>query len=154
MGKAMKLAHEGVSEDQKVIFILNHFCKPAFASDGESFDRWQAAVAAASKLARTYMKLSGAFSELPPGLGTVGDVASKMKPWYEHVFASFGPRRIMFGSDWPVCNLAGPRKESSWGAWKEVVDLILEEQKGSVPESDREWVWRNTAAEAYRLNAH
>ncbi|KJX96038.1 hypothetical protein TI39_contig844g00030 [Zymoseptoria brevis] len=108
ISKAMKRAHEDISEHEKVAFILNHFCKPDFASTGEAFDRWRAATESMSTFSKTYMKLSGAFSELPAGLQNVADVVSAMKPWYNHIFELFGPRRILFGSDWPAAqNSAG-----------------------------------------------
>ncbi|SMQ45441.1 unnamed protein product [Zymoseptoria tritici ST99CH_1A5] len=151
ISKAMKRAHEDVPEHENVAFILNHFCKPDFASTGEAFDLWRAATESMSTSSKTYMKLSGAFSELPAGLQNVADVASTMKPWYNHIFELFGPRRILFGSDWPVCNLSGPRKGASWVAWREVVDVFLNDPTLGISDHDRGSVWRDTALQAYRL---
>jgi L-rhamnono-1,4-lactonase len=152
ISKAMELAHDNVPKEDQVTFILNHFCKPDFASDDEPFYRWRAAIETMSTLSKTYMKLSGAFSELPAALQGIANIASHMKPWCQHVFQVFGPHRIMVGSDWPVCNLKGPRGDSSRVAWKEVVDQILEDLKEDLSADDRDCVWSKTAVEAYRLD--
>ena len=152
MAKAMELAHLDVPEKEKVIFILNHLCKPDFAEQSPEFSRWCNAVSSMSKCSRTYVKLSGAFSELPPGLGSTSNMADHIRPWVTHVLGTFGPQRTMFGSDWPVCNLNGPAGEDSWVAWKDVVQLMSNDASYQLSENDRQRIWSGTAAEAYRLS--
>lgn len=151
MARAMEMAHDGVPENKKVCFVINHLCKPDFSEQGPQFERWCQAVLYMSRCSRTYMKLSGAFSELSPGLKSTSDIAEHLRPWITHVLGCFGPRRTMFGSDWPVCNVSGPAGESSWGAWKDVVQMILHDKVYGLSEDDRKRIWRDTAAEAYRL---
>lgn len=50
-----------------------------------------------------YCKLSGMIIEADRGAWKPADLS----PYIEHAFASFGANRLMFGSDWPVCSLAG-----------------------------------------------
>lgn len=159
ISKAMKMAHAGVAEDEKIVFVINHLCKPEFehifpqnpgALQG-LFDEWCDGVSAMAKRSRTYMKLSGAFSELPPNLGTAKDIAAFIKPWVEHVLQTFGPRRTMFGSDWPVCNLKGPLGKHSWVAWKDVLMAVLSDKAYDLSDEDRERIWSGTASEAYGL---
>ena len=98
------------------------------------------------------MKLSGAFSELSPGRvpqTSASDIVDRMAPWLDHVFRSFGPARVMFGSDWPVCNVRGPAAEDSWVVWRDVVECALA-RKG-LGDEERRMVWGGTAVEAYRL---
>merc|ERR1711939_1295054 len=87
----------------------------------EDFRRWQAAISRMAKEDRIYMKLSGAFSELmdqdPCKPLDVDTIVQRIQPWTDHVFHEFGPWRIMFGSDWPVCNVRGPGDERSWSLW-------------------------------------
>ena len=99
------------------------------------------------------MKVSGAFSELPLDLGMCKpeEIAGHLESWLAHVFKSFGPRRVMFGSDWPVCNLGGPGGEDSWVVWKDVIKVILEDKDHNMDNDDRQWLWCKTAEEAYRL---
>lgn len=153
ISKSMGLAHRGVPAEEKVVFVLNHLCKPNFADrGGEGFERWCAAIEELSKHERTYMKLSGAFSELPEGLVSIEEIVECVKPWVVHTFRVFGPSRIMFGSDWPVCNLRGPRKEESWVSWREVVEAILAGDELSLSSGDQERVWGGTALEAYSVS--
>ena len=152
VAQAMHMVQKQVSDNEQPIFIINHLCKPDFSEQGAQFERWCNAIETMSSVPRTYMKLSGAFSELPPGLTKSSDIATHMKPWVAHVLKCFGPRRIMFGSDWPVCNVKGPLKEHSWIAWKAVVDLLLDDQAYGLSVAEKDWIWRGTAREAYRLN--
>jgi L-fuconolactonase len=55
-----------------------------------------------------YCKLSGMITEADPQSWT----ADHLRPYVSHVVRSFGPDRLMFGSDWPVCMLAGTWKEA------------------------------------------
>ena len=150
--QAMQAAHTDTSEGNKVTFVVNHLCKPDFSDQGAKFERWCKAISSMSKLSKTYMKLSGAFSELPPGLSEPVDVASHMKPWIAHVLKCFGPKRVMFGSDWPVCNVKGPLKDDSWTAWKDVVQLVLDDKTYELAETDKDCIWYSSAKEAYRLH--
>ena len=159
MCEAMHKAHEGVNEGEKVIFIVNHMCKPKYEEvssqsidkPGGAFDEWCTAISAMASCSWTYMKLSGQFSELPPALESIKDIAESIRPWVNHVMSCFGPRRTMFGSDWPVCNENGPLAGNSWLAWRDVVKLALAGPDMNLSELDREWVWTKTAAEAYRI---
>lgn len=98
------------------------------------------------------MKLSGAFSELSSDRvseTSASDIVDRMTPWLDHVFRSFGLHRIMFGSDWPVCNVRGPATEDSWVVWKDVVEHTL--ARRGLKEEEKQMVWSGTAAKAYRL---
>jgi L-fuconolactonase len=55
---------------------------------------------------------------------------------------AFGYDRLMFGSDWPVCNQAG--------TYQQVVDALREVLQG-LPEKDASRVWGSSAAEFYKL---
>ncbi|EME46313.1 hypothetical protein DOTSEDRAFT_70341 [Dothistroma septosporum NZE10] len=149
--KAMSAANQGVPESSKVVFILNHLCKPEFRQDGAGYVRWRRAIETMSRCPTAYMKLSGAFSELPQATGGTENIAGHLKPWVWHVFACFGANRIMFGSDWPVCNLKGPRQEDSWVCWRDVVEFILNDSEYQLSEEAKERVWKGTAIEAYQL---
>ncbi|GAB1741077.1 hypothetical protein NU219Hw_g6326t1 [Hortaea werneckii] len=151
VAKAMEMAHDGVPENEKVTFVINHLCKPDFSIESESFQQWRVAVGRLAKLSRTYMKLSGAFSELPEGLSSPEQIAGHIKPWVAHVLSVFTPKRVMFGSDWPVCNVKGPAAEASWPVWKDVVQLLLNDVELSLSDNDIQSIWSGTAVEAYRL---
>jgi L-fuconolactonase len=66
---------------------------------------WAAAFAALAKLPNTVCKLSGIFSVRAPAGQDVADPARHLRPYLDLALDSFGPDRLMFGSDWPVCTL-------------------------------------------------
>lgn len=80
---------------------------------------------------------------------SIAEIVERMQPWVDHVFKEFGPWRIMFGSDWPVCNVRGPGDAKSWPLWIDVVKATMERLKLS--EMEMNAVWYGTAAEAYKL---
>ncbi|KAH6631109.1 hypothetical protein B0J18DRAFT_423160 [Chaetomium sp. MPI-SDFR-AT-0129] len=147
-------AHDGVAEDEKVVFVLNHLCKPDLTilnQTDPSFIAWRTAMFTLSKCRKTYIKLSGLFSELPDKLKerSAEDIFSAILPWLAVVVAAFGPGRIMFGSDWPVCTV-GVGKEDAWKKWHRVVDMVCD--LAGLSEEDQAMLWAGTAREAYKLD--
>jgi L-rhamnono-1,4-lactonase len=99
----------------------------------------------------TYMKLSGGFSEVPP-LSEAAEpdlslIVERVRPWTDVVFDAFGADRVMFGSDWPVCNVGGGGNEVSWTRWKSVVEATLEQRLLS--DEQKRGVWGQVAVKAY-----
>ncbi|KAF4580361.1 amidohydrolase family protein [Ophiocordyceps camponoti-floridani] len=147
-------AHEGVSEDEKVTFILNHLCKPDLTiynlTSDPSFIAWRTTMYTLSTASRTYIKLSGAFSEMSPSQRSQSapDIFRSLLAWLGIVLATFGPSRIMFGSDWPVCTLDGLGKDA-WCKWREVVDKMC--WMASLGDVERAMIFGGTAKEAYGL---
>jgi L-rhamnono-1,4-lactonase len=127
---------------------------PTTAAQKEDYERWKRCIQQLSSFENVYMKLSGAFSEIGDQSSTepwpVSTIVDRIAPWTQHVLECFTPRRIMFGSDWPVCNVGGPGDAISWGLWREVVVEILERAKLSKEDKDR--IWFGTAIEAYSLD--
>ncbi|KAJ9644224.1 L-rhamnono-gamma-lactonase [Knufia peltigerae] len=158
--EACEMMDRVYEEDSGLKIIINHFCKPnlrlapdeAFAGHSE-FIKWKQCIERMARHRSAYMKLSGFFSELPPQTSdmpsNISIIAEHMKPWVDVVFAAFTPRRIMFGSDWPVCNVGGPSIKSSWPHWRAVVEAILESEGLDVEE--KAMIWSGTATEAYGI---
>ncbi|KAK4228741.1 hypothetical protein QBC38DRAFT_474209 [Podospora fimiseda] len=150
-------SHEDVEEDDKVVFILNHLCKPDLSIRNQTVDpafiAWRTAMFTLSKCHRTYMKLSGLFEEMPESLSSRSpeEIVSAILPWLAVVVAAFGPNRIMFGSNWPVCTLAVPEeeKENAWKKWHRVVELVCD--LAGLGEEDQAMLWSGTAKKAYNI---
>ena len=70
--------------------------------------------------------------------------AADLRPYVDHVVASFGWERLMFGSDWPVARLA-----STYPRWVEALDAALAGASGR----ELRLVYRDNAEAYYRLNA-
>jgi L-fuconolactonase len=117
-------------------FVLDHIGKPAI-KDGV-LDSWRKSIRALAALPQVYCKISGVVTE--------GDWknwrAEDFKPYLHTVFESFGIDRIMFGSDWPVCLLAG-----SYARVKAVIDDYTRE----LPSEAKEKIFGLNAARFYGL---
>ncbi|KAI1764130.1 amidohydrolase 2 [Hypoxylon sp. FL1150] len=146
-------AHDGVPEDQRVTFIINHMCKPDLSiynvQTSPSFIVWRTAVFTLSKCSRTYMKLSGAFPEMPESLRqrSPEDIFDAIAPWLSVVLAAFGSSRIMFASDWPVCTVGVG--DGAWAKWKAVVDRLC--WMASLEDDEKRMIWGGTAIKAYGI---
>ena len=86
--------------------VIDHIAKPLIAA--QVLEPWDRDMGVASQLPQVYCKLSGMITEADPKSWT----ADHLRPYVNHVMQSFGPDRLMFGSDWPVCMLAGTWKEA------------------------------------------
>ena len=84
--------------------VIDHMAKPPIA-DGE-IDGWAREMERLAALPNVMCKLSGLFTEMATGQSR--DVS---RPYVATVGALFGPERLMWGSDWPVINLAGDMAE-------------------------------------------
>lgn len=102
-----------------------------------SADAWRASIERLAKLSNTVMKISGVIARLPKG-GDAGDLA----PIVNHCLDSFGPDRVVFGGDWPVCLLGGELR--TW------ISMLAEIVAGRSAE-DRKKLWSANALRLYRL---
>ena len=119
-------------------FVLDHLGKPPVA-DG-TLDPWARHLRRLAGLPNTVCKLSGLVTEADWARWTTAAV----RPYYEVALDAFGPERLMFGSDWPVCELA-----ASYG---EVVALANELTAELAP-GERGSVFHGTATRVYGLPA-
>jgi L-fuconolactonase len=81
-------------------FVLDHCAKPRLATD--DIANWQSDIARLAQHPNIVCKLSGLVTEAAPDW-QVADLREAV----DHVVRCFGPRRLLWGSDWPVVNLAG-----------------------------------------------
>jgi L-rhamnono-1,4-lactonase len=114
-----------------------------------SFITWRTAMFTLSRCEQTYMKLSGCFSEMSDGLRrrSAEEIFEGIYPWLAVVLAAFGPRRIMFGSDWPVCTVG--MDDGAWGKWRKVVERMCD--MASLDATEQEWLWSLTAKKVYKI---
>ncbi|GAA1310726.1 amidohydrolase [Planotetraspora silvatica] len=117
-------------------FVLDHAAKPPVSS-GE-FEPWASGLAELAKLPNVACKLSGLVTEASWTDWETPQIA----PYAAHILDSFGPDRVMFGSDWPVCELAA--------SYAQVVELAGELTSG-LSEAERARVFGGTAQEWYGL---
>jgi len=120
----------------QLTFALDHLGKPPIAVG--TLEPWASDLRSLAALPNTVGKLSGLVTEADPTAWTLDD----LRPYAETALDAFGPDRLMFGSDWPVCVLA-----ASYG---QVVSLA-EELTASLDPGEREQVFTGTATRVYGL---
>ncbi len=99
--KHLKYAAQLVAEfpDQK--FVVDHLAKPHIKA--KEIESWKRDIEALSKNLNVYCKVSGMLTEADWYSWKTEDFT----PYLDTVFNAFGTNRVMYGSDWPVCKLAG-----------------------------------------------
>nr|WP_189929800.1 amidohydrolase family protein [Streptomyces sulfonofaciens] len=117
-------------------FVLDHLGKPPIA--GGALEPWATGVRALAALPNTVCKLSGMVTEADWASWTTQD----LRPYAETVLDAFGPGRVMFGSDWPVCTLAA--------GYGQVVDTARQLTAG-LDDGERAQVFAGTATRVYGL---
>ncbi|NYH45922.1 L-fuconolactonase [Micromonospora jinlongensis] len=131
---AARLAHDL----PEVRFVLDHLGKPALGRP--EMTEWARGLRALAASPNTTAKLSGLVTEVERSPWTTED----LRPAVEGALDTFGPDRLMYGSDWPVCLLA-----SSYPRWVEALAELLGDHDGT----DQALLWGDTARRVYRLEA-
>jgi len=129
-------AIEFVDRHPNQTFILDHVAKPRIQD--KILAPWDRNMRELAKRQNVYCKLSGMITEADPKHWT----PEGLQPYIDVVLAAFVPRRIMYGSDWPVMLLAG-----DYVRWYGTVTNAI--AKLSKAEQDR--IMGGTAAEAYGI---
>ncbi|BCA61035.1 hypothetical protein HMP09_0269 [Sphingomonas sp. HMP9] len=125
---------EGVSAAPRL--ILDHGAKPDIAQGG--WQPWADALVEMAQVPSLYCKISGLVTEADHATWTADQIAR----YLDHLLACFGPDRLIFGSDWPVCRLAAE--------YHQVVDLIDAFITRACPEA-RDAIFGGNARAAYGL---
>jgi len=92
--------------------VLDHGAKPAIP---DGFNAWAQGVARLAREPNVECKLSGLLTEAPAGAGL-----RLLRPFAGHLLAHFGPRRLLWGSDWPVLTLA-----ADYARWVRLCEELL-----------------------------
>ena len=116
--------------------VIDHLAKPKIKN--REVSDWEHNLRQAARHSNIYCKLSGLVTEANWDHWTPDD----LQPYIEIALAAFGPRRCMFGSDWPVCELAGSYTDVL-AALQEVISRLSTE--------DQNWILGKTAVNFYSL---
>jgi L-fuconolactonase len=116
-------------------FVVDHIAKPRITPG--SFDyEWATGIRELAKRPHVSCKVSGMLTEVR---GETWDL-DLLRPYFETVYEAFGPQRVMFGSDWPVCLL-----RSSHSVWTRVcADLT-----STLSADEQSVFWGGNAAKFY-----
>jgi len=103
-----------------------------------SANEWKRGIDAIAARPGVMCKISGIVASLPPGTWQ----AEHLAPVVNHCLDAFGPDRVFFGGDWPVCLLG-----SSFSGWVTALKQIV----SSRPEHEQRKLWAGNATKFYRL---
>jgi L-fuconolactonase len=94
-------AIEACARTPGLVALVDHISKPSIATG--DLDPWRDGMTRLAEVEGMRCKLSGMITEADHGKWC----PSHLQPYVDHVLKVFGPGRVMFGSDWPVCHIAG-----------------------------------------------
>ncbi|RPB22759.1 hypothetical protein L211DRAFT_788483 [Terfezia boudieri ATCC MYA-4762] len=178
--------------DEAPTLVINHLCKPDFhippseLPSHPTFLTFSTLLQQISTYPTTIMKLSGIFSELPllpfnpippqfptaPHLPltlepTPEDIIARIYPWVSLAVDLFTPERVIWGSDWPMCNAhyqgsnvkksilsASVMNADAWGTWAGLTDWVLNEleKEGKINGVSREGIWGGNGSRVYGVD--
>ena len=119
-----------------LVLVIDHLAKPPFRGGG--WDTWMDQLRAAAARPNVVAKVSG----LQTGVGPDW-TAPDLRPAVDAALEAFGPERLLFGSDWPVC-----RRVADYAAVVTAMDSLLTELTGD----ERAAIMGGTARRVYRLD--
>jgi len=119
-----------------VSFILDHMGKPGIAAG--LTEPWKSQIRELAQRPDIHCKLSGVVTEADKQHWT----ADQVRPYMEHILESFGPERVVFGSDWPVVNLA-----ADYRRWFELATATI----APYSPAEQQMILHDNAVRFYRL---
>ncbi len=132
----LPVAAEFVTKFPRQRFVLDHLAKPPIKSG--AIDVWARGIQGLAAFSNVYCKVSGLVTEADWQAWKPEDI----RPYLDLVFECFGPSRLMTGSDWPVCTVAG--------SYSRVMNLT-KDYLGKYAEKERNAVLGENAATFWRL---
>ncbi len=117
-------------------FVVDHMAKPYIATG--DIETWAKGMRALAENEQVFCKISGMVTEADWRNWTY----DQLLPYMETVLEAFGPNRLMFGSDWPVCLVA-----SGYTQWVKTVERFV----STLTLSEQEAIWHHNAVRFYGL---
>ncbi|WP_102226760.1 amidohydrolase family protein [Acidimangrovimonas sediminis] len=117
--------------------VIDHCAKPVFTGSDPG-DDWRTGMTRLATHPQMFCKLSGLANEFGPGWS-----ADTLRPVFDHVLTAFGADRVMWGSDWPVLELAG-----DYARWIATARTLSRD----LPPADVQALFGGTAARFYGLD--
>ena len=134
----LPVACQLVSQFPDQPFVLDHIAKPWIKD--RKMEPWASDIQDLASFPNVMCKISGMVTEADWQRWQPTD----LKPYLDVVFEAFGPQRLMFGSDWPVCTVAG--------TYADIVGFV-QDYVDSLSADEQSAVWGETAQEFYGLRA-
>jgi L-fuconolactonase len=127
---------EFVDRHPQQTFVLDHIAKPRIKDN--VMEPWRTNICELAKRPNVFCKISGMVTEAD----YVRWTEEQLRPYFDVVLQAFGPSRLMFGSDWPVCLVA-----CGYARWHEIVARWT----AQLSAAERDEIFGGTARRAYGI---
>lgn len=127
-----------VDQHPNLPIVVDHIAKPVIT--GAPPRDWTQQLQALARRPNVLCKFSGLVTEVPGWRWT----PTLLHPYFDAVLDAFGSDRVMFGSDWPVCQVA-----SDYGRWV----AFVQECTASLSQGERDGILGGNATRFYRLHS-
>ncbi|MEM6610160.1 MAG: amidohydrolase family protein [Pseudomonadota bacterium] len=133
----LKNFHHLLVRHPEMRVVIDHCMKPQVRDHTpDTFASWADGMRALAQDTQAFCKFSGLVTECD------GWTVDKLRPYADHVLDVFGPDRVMWGSDWPVCLLEAP-----YADWRNAAETLT----AGLSAQDRAAIFGETARAFYRL---
>ncbi|MEL6110739.1 MAG: amidohydrolase family protein [Planctomycetota bacterium] len=135
--KHLQPSIEFVRKHPDIPMVIDHIAKPTIRAN-QFDDEWAAGIREIAHFTNVTCKVSGVATEVRDEAWSIDTV----RPYWDTVLASFGPSRLMYGSDWPVCLL-----KTQYGRWLSTVKELASE----LSDDEQRDLFGGTAQRVYDL---
>jgi L-fuconolactonase len=134
--KHLPVTPDLIRRNNEQLFVIDHLAKPDIKNG--TIAGWASYLKELAAHENVYCKLSGMVTEADHKHWKKEDIY----PFMDKVFECFGPERLMFGTDWPVCLLAADYS---------MVNQLVQEYLDNLSVSEQEMIWGKNATSFYNL---
>jgi len=125
-----------VDQHPDQVFVLDHIAKPKIRMN--EIQEWGKNLKELAKRENVSCKISGMVTEADYKYRT----PERLQPYFDTVIEAFGPSRLLFGSDWPVCLVATGYKD-----WLSLVQMVF----GGLSQEEQNQIFYQNAVRIYQL---
>ncbi len=125
-----------VDQHPDQVFVLDHIAKPKIKLN--EIEPWAKSLKELAKRGNVSCKISGMVTEADFKHWT----PEQLQPYFDVVLEAFGPSRVMYGSDWPVCLVA-----TKYSRWLQLVKQVV----SSYSDTEKEQIYYKNAVKTYQL---
>lgn len=136
----LRVVTELVDAQPAASFVLDHLGKPPLLAGGAGLEQWRTDMADLARRPNVVAKVSGLGLEADH----LGWSTASLRPAVDHALQTFGPDRLMFGSDWPLVRLT--RGYTAW--WETYLQLTA-----ALTPGEQEAIDHGTARRTYRIHS-
>jgi len=137
----LQMITEFCIQNSELKIVIDHAAKPQWADPTFDLDSYLEKMAIIGQQSQAYCKISGLFTEL--SAQQYSDANRLFETVISHLLKHFGAKRLMWGSDWPVVNLA-----ADYSTWHKTSQILL----SNLDQTDQQAIFSETASRFYQIS--